>query len=143
MRVIFTSTRVPAAVLAVAQIFNVVTAQAEPAADAQPKAHGKKVEKPVNFIPAVADPLMGDWSGEGSCVAQVLALGDGTYRATLLSGFDTENNLVATLEGSLADGVVTFKGDGWTASIEKSAFKGNKGDKTFALHHVTRTPPTL
>src|SRR4051812_25085208 len=123
MRVTCTSTRLPVAVLALAQIFNVVTAQGEPAADAQPKAHVKKVEKPVNFIPAVADPLMGDWSGEGSCVAQVLAMGDGKYRATLLSAFDTENNLLATLEGSSSDGVVSFKGDGWAASIEKSEFK--------------------
>jgi hypothetical protein len=134
--------RVPVAVLALAQIFYVVTAQAEPA-DAPPKAHVRKVEKPVNFVPAAADPLMGDWSGDGTCVGQVLALGDGKYRATLLSAFDTENNLVAKLEGSSSGSVVSFKGDGWTATIEKNEFKGKNGDKTFALHRVTRTPPSF
>src|ERR1035441_672761 len=49
---------------------------------AQPAVRGKKkAEGPVNFIPATADPLMGDWQGEDGYVAQVLPTAGGKYRA--------------------------------------------------------------
>ena len=104
---------------------------------------GKKVERPVNFVPATADPLMGDWQGEGGCVAQVLPLGGGKYRANLLTAFDTEGSPVAILAGETSGGSVTFSGDGWSGLIKQGQFTGNKGDQKFDLKRVTRKPPTL
>ena len=104
---------------------------------------GKKVEKPVDFIPTKADPLMGDWQGnQGGCVAQVLPLSDGKYQANLLSAFDTENNVLAVLQGASSDKGVVFSGDGWTATIKDSHFVGEKTGKKFDLQHITRTSPT-
>jgi 3-keto-disaccharide hydrolase len=117
-------------------------AQDDSDAPSAPK-KGKKVERPVNFIPATADPLMGDWQGEGGCVAQVLPLGGGKYRANLLTAFDTEGSPVAVLAGEASGGSVTFSGDGWSAAIKQGQFTGSKGDRKFDLKRVTRKPPTL
>jgi hypothetical protein len=111
--------------------------------DTQPARKGKKVERPVVFIPATADPLMGDWQGEGGCVAQVLPVGGGKYRANLLTAFDTEGSPVAVLAGEASGGSVTFSGDGWSGVIKQGQFTGSKGDKSFSLKRVTRKPPTL
>lgn len=111
---------------------------------AQPAARGKKkAEGPVNFVPATADPLMGDWQGEGGYVAQVLPTAAGKYRANLLTAFDTESSPVAVLEGVRSGDGVTFSGDGWSGAIKQGRFTGSKGDKSFSLKRVTRTPPTL
>lgn len=111
--------------------------------EAQPARKGKKVEQPVNFVPAVADPLTGDWQGQGACVAQVLPTSDGKYRAVLLTAFDTEDRPIAVLEGSRKGDAVTFSGEGWSGSIKQGEFKGAKNDKSFSLKRVTRTPPSL
>jgi hypothetical protein len=115
------------------------------AADAPPAAQnngGKKVEKPVVFIPTKPDPLRGDWQGKGGVVAQVFTAPGGKYQANLLSAFDTESNLVAVLQGALGEGTVTFSGDGWTGTIKDSHFTGSKGDKKFDLQHIVRVSPT-
>ncbi|HVM47640.1 MAG TPA: DUF1080 domain-containing protein [Candidatus Acidoferrum sp.] len=111
--------------------------------EAQPARKGKKVERPVNFVPAVADPLMGDWQGEGGVVAQVLPLADAKYRALLLTAFDVEGSPVAVLQGEKSGNSVAFEGDGWSGAIREGQFSGSKGDKRFTLRHVTRTPPSL
>jgi hypothetical protein len=116
-------------------------AQEEPAA--QPARKGKQVERPVSFVPATADPLMGDWQGEGGYVAQVLPLSGGKYRAVLLTAFDTEGSPVAVLEGTASDDAVCFSGDGWAGGIKQGQFTGSKGDQKFSLKRVTREPPTL
>src|SRR5579862_2358544 len=83
---------------------------------AKPAPTGRKVEKPPNFIPTKADPLMGDWQGDKTgYVAQVVPTGDGQYKANVLTAFDTENNLVTTLQGVGSGDSVTFSGNGWTA----------------------------
>jgi hypothetical protein len=111
---------------------------------APPAAKGKKkAEGPVNFIPAVADPLMGDWQGEGACVAQVLPTAGGKYRANLLTAFDVEGAPLAILEGVRSGDSVTFTGDGWSGAIKAGRFTGAKGDKSFTLKHVTRPVPSL
>jgi Domain of Unknown Function (DUF1080) len=108
-----------------------------------PARKGKKVERPVNFVPATADPLMGDWQGEGGYVAQVLPTAGGKYLANLLTTFDTESEPVAVLEGARSGDGVTFSGDGRSGAIKEGRFTGAKGDKSFSLKRVTRTPPTL
>jgi hypothetical protein len=113
--------------------------------DAAPKPapSGRKVEKPPIFTPAAADPLMGDWQGNGECVAQVMAKGDGKYQANLLTAFDKADNVVATLEGQSSGDSVNFSGDDWSGSIKQGHFSVAKGDKKCDLEHVNRASPTL
>jgi hypothetical protein len=66
------------------------------------------------------------------------------YQANIFHKFDQPNDKpVAMLQGVLADGVVTFAGDGWTATIDGGHFKGSKDSESFDLQHINRTPPTL
>jgi hypothetical protein len=110
----------------------------------EPAAPARKTEKPVNFIPAKPDPSVGDWQGnKGEYVAQVFTTADGKYGANLLNAFDTESNLVASLQGTSAGGGLTFSGDGWAGSIKDSHFAIAKDDKKFDLQHITRTSPTM
>jgi len=68
---------------------------------------------------APVDPLMGDWQGRwelvdgyesGSLVAEVIALGEGRYRARFLEGFAMTVRPYAVLEGRLEGGKVKFSG---------------------------------
>jgi hypothetical protein len=100
-------------------------------------------EKPVNFIPAKAGAVVGDWQGQSGPVAQVVATGEGKYQATLLRAFDVQDNVVAVLQGtSSADGI-GFTGDGWTGTIRQSHFIASKGSDNLDLQHVARSSPTL
>lgn len=119
----------------------------------------KKVELTHPFYWAAPDALRGDWQGSGSYVAQVVRADDRLltlsdqipsqsdaykYEAHLFHQFDQPNDKpVAILQGTLADGVVTFAGDGWNASIEDGHFKGSKDTESFDLQHVNRVPPML
>jgi hypothetical protein len=101
-------------------------------------------EKPVNFIPAKADPIIGDWQGKADgYVAQVYLAEDGKYQANLLKQFDAESNVVAVLPGRLTGETVLFEGGGWSAKLAGKNFKGSHQNETFDLQPVTRTPPTL
>lgn len=111
-------------------------------ADAQ-SAPAKKVEKPINYVLAQPDPMVGDWQGDGGIVAQVYKGKDGQYQANLLTTFDTESNLIAVLQGtSSADGM-DFTGGDWNGVIKDSQFSGSDGNKKFNLTHVNRVSPTL
>lgn len=113
------------------------------AADETP-ATGRKVEKPVNFIPAKPDPFMGDWQGDqGGYLAQIVPLSDGSYRANVLSAFDAENNLVVTLQGATSGDSVSFSGSGWTGAIKNSILALSNGSKNFELKHIARASPTI
>jgi hypothetical protein len=125
--------------IATISIFN---ASAQTEAPAKSNNGGRKVEKPPNFIFAKADPLMGDWKGDGKIVAQVVPTGDGKYQAVLLSAFDAENNVIATLQGAADGDRVEFSGDGWSGEIKNSHFTGGKGDQKFDLQHIVRHSPT-
>jgi hypothetical protein len=109
-----------------------------------PGTNGRKVEKPVNFIPAKPDPLVGDWQGDkGGYVAQVVSTGYGKYQANLLTAFDTEKNVVAVLHGTAAADGIHFTSDNGTASIKDSHFTGSQDGKSFDLKHIERTSPTM
>ena len=118
-------------------------APAQQDSESQPARKGKKAESPVSFVPATADPLMGDWQGEGGYVAQVLPLADGKYRANLLTGFDTESSPLAVLDGAASGGSVTFSGEGWNGVVKQGQFTGSKGEQKFSLNRVARKSPTL
>jgi len=112
-------------------------------ANAQSTTGGKKVEKPINYVMLQPDPIVGDWQSDDGVVAQVYKKADGQYGANLLSAFDTESNLIATLDGtSSADGE-TFAGTDWNGTIKGSQFIVSHGDKQFNLSHVDRVSPTL
>ena len=90
--------------------------------------NGRKVEKAPIFTRATADPVIGDWQGEGGLVAQVYRVPDGRYQANLLTAFDTASNVIVVLPGAAPGGAVTFSGDGWSlATVENSHFTGSEG----------------
>ena len=117
----------------------------EPGGNAPPAKpeHVRKVEKAPDFVRATADPLMGDWQGEGGLVAQIFLTSGGKYQANLLTAFDAPNNVIAVLQGPAPGEAITFGGDGWSGIIEHSHFTGSKGDKHFDLQPIVRTSPTL
>ncbi|MBN2133518.1 MAG: DUF1080 domain-containing protein [Sedimentisphaerales bacterium] len=120
---------------------------------------------------APADPLMGDWQGRwelvdayesGSLAAEVIALGEGRYRARLLEGFAMTVRPFAVLEGRLQDGEVEFAGPidpdttdlygKMEATLVNGKFAGRFEGETsggervkgeFSLEKTVRRSPTL
>ena len=110
------------------------------------------------------DPVMGDWQGgwkvsdggySGPLAAQVIALGEGKYRANILEGFDLTIPPIAALEGQREDGAVRFAGpgeyDGMALQL-KATIEDDKLTGTFtaedmtgsvAMEKVVRLSPTL
>ena len=123
------------------------------------KSGAKKVELVHPFYWAAPDPLRGDWQGQAGFVAQVIRADDrllsvadqipkqednGKYEAHIFPQFDVANDRpVAVLDGETSGGVVTFSGDGWEGSIEGGHFKAKKGDQSFDLQRIKRTPQSL
>lgn len=111
------------------------------------------------------DPVMGDWRGlwrladgseSGAMGAQVIALGEGKYKANLLAEFDSRRPPILVLEGQREGRVVQFKGRQVAsdtngelevqAIIEKGKLRGViKGDMVggFGMEKVIRLSPTL
>jgi hypothetical protein len=111
-----------------------------------------------------ADPFMGDWRGyfkqrgrktTEPLVAQVVALGKDWYHASLLPEFDTNAEMIASLEGERESDTVRFRGWGdiseyrgpdWEGAIEGGKFTGKVSSRyggTFVLEKVVRISPTL
>jgi hypothetical protein len=112
------------------------------------------------------DPFMGDWQGtwrlddgsdSGPVAAQVVALGDGKYRAKFLEEFEVRVRVpaIAVLEGQLQEGKVRFSGPAKyedfeftlqsTLEGEKFAgtFQGQDFAGSFVMERVIRLSPTL
>ena len=111
------------------------------------------------------DPFMGDWRGlwqladgseSGPMGAQIIALGDGTYKANMLAEFDSRRPPILVLEGRREGRVVHFTGRQVAsdtsgeleiqAIIEDGKLRGAiKGDMVggFAMEKVIRLSPTL
>jgi hypothetical protein len=110
------------------------------------------------------DPFMGDWQGtwrlddgsdSGPVVAQVIALGQGKYRAKFLEEFNVRVPAIALLEGQLKEGKVRFSGPGryedneFTLQVvlegEKFAgtFQGQDFAGSLVMEKVIRLSPTL
>jgi hypothetical protein len=136
---------------------------------------GVKKEKIVSKEISVAkeeqavDPYMGDWQGRwrtndasdsGGLVAQVIALGKGSYRVKLLEEFDQRIPPIAVFEGQLKDGKLSFSGNTnyqnfdleIQAAIETGKFTGTFKGKdaggqqvsgTFELEKTVRLSPSL
>ena len=101
---------------------------------------------------------MGDWQGTLTtvakngkkkttpAVAQVIALGKGTYQANILPEFDKRCPPIATLEGKIAGGAATFTDGAWTATNDSLKFTGKTNEKnarTFELKKVVRLSHSL
>ncbi len=81
------------------------------------------LKRPPEASPEAAveplDPLSGDWQGSwvsddgetGSVVAQVIALGNGRYRANLLPEFNRRYSSVPAVEGQRSGTAVRFSGE--------------------------------
>ena len=119
----------------------------------------RKVELSHPFYWAAPDPLRGDWQGIGGLVAQVVPVMDkiyskedlipqqednGKYEVHLFKQFDQSHDIpVAVLNGTLASGILSLEGDGWTGTIEDGHLKAKNGDQSIDLQHITRSSPTL
>jgi hypothetical protein len=111
-----------------------------------------------------ADAVMGDWQGSwelddksdsGPLVAQVIALGKGTYRANFFGQFDTREEPIAVLEGHREERAVTFAGPARYGDAEllvqgaikgrkfTGTFKGEDATGNFVVEKVIRLSPTL
>jgi len=89
------------------------------------------------------DPFMGDWQGtwrlddgtdSGPVVAQVIALGQGKYRAKFLEEFNVRVPAIALLEGQLKEARVRFSGPGRYGDTEftlQAVLEGRKFSGTF------------
>ena len=133
----------------------VICAQQDTGKKGGKKGGAKKVEVAHPYYWAPADPLRGDWAGQGEFVAQVVRADDrllsvsdqlpdpedaGKYEAHIYRKFDAANDKpVAVLKGDAS----ALSGDGWTGSIEGGHFKASKDGSSFDLQHITRTPPSL
>ncbi|MGB2806932.1 MAG: DUF1080 domain-containing protein [Sedimentisphaerales bacterium] len=110
------------------------------------------------------DPFMGDWQGtwrlddgsdSGPLVAQVIALGDGKYRAKFLDQFNERVPAIAMLEGQLKEARVRFSGPAkyedfeftLQAILEGQKFAGTFQGQDFAgslvMEKVIRLSPKL
>ena len=110
------------------------------------------------------DPFMGNWQGtwrlddgsdSGPVVAQVIALGQGQYRAKFLDQFDVRVPAIAELEGRLKEGKVLFSGpgeyDGFGFTLQMvlegpkfaGTFRGQDFSGSLVLEKVIRLSPTL
>ncbi len=110
-----------------------------------------------------ADSAMGDWEGSwklddesdsGPVVTQVIALGQGKYRAKVMTEFDTREEPIAVLEGQRDGALVNFAGPGRAndtefqikAVIKDGQFSGSfTGDASgsFVMEKVIRVSPTM
>jgi hypothetical protein len=101
---------------------------------------------------------IGDWQGtrrtaDGATdmVAQVIALGDGRYRANLLPQFDSREPAIAVLQGVRDKATVVYSataddGTRWQAVVADDTFSGSAagpGACEFELKHVVRESPTM
>jgi len=110
------------------------------------------------------DPFMGDWQGtwrlddgsdSGPLVANVIALGQGKYRAKFLEEFNIRVPAIAMLEGQLKEARVSFSGPGRYEDFEftlqailegqkfAGTFQGQDFAGSFTLEKVIRLSPTL
>jgi hypothetical protein len=101
------------------------------------------------------DPLTGDWQGtqlsngrESPIFAQVWAVGQGQYRANLLSEFDSAAKPLAVLEGNYQNGKVTFSDnsksqEGWLTLKMFIGFFSGANAGTFEMSRVVRLSPML
>jgi hypothetical protein len=110
------------------------------------------------------DPFMGDWRGSwklddgtdtGPVMAQVIALGDGKYRANFIEQFDTRAPTLAVLESQVQEGKLRFKGPGQYVDVELDIEAVAEGGKftgrfqapdaagSFAMERTVRLSPTL
>jgi len=98
-------------------------------------------EKPVAFVPAKADPLLGDYKADSAAgpVAQVFLTPDGKYQANIFKAFDSDEKPIAVLTGEAN----ALSGGGWSGTIDASHFTATKDSDRIELKHTTRNSPTL
>lgn len=98
------------------------------------------------FIPAVEDPLIGDWrTADGGLVAQLSLDAHQDYQLQLAREFDRgAPAIIATLRGKQRDGSLSMRGGGWRAQVGAGQRLGVEGEGgSFTLERVTRPNPTL
>ncbi len=100
--------------------------------------------KLIDFYPALVNPWVGDWQGQGGYVAQVFAAAGGGYQANLLRAFDVPNDApVAVLQGTASCDSIAWSGGGWTGTIAHGRFTAQNGAEAFDLELAPPTSTTL
>jgi hypothetical protein len=104
----------------------------------------------VLSAPPVDDPHMGDYRGvlgtNDPVVAQVIALGDNNYRASIYKKFDTRDKALAEMPGKAIDNTVVFKSESGQGVIKNGEFSGSIAGKyagKFTMKKYVRRSPTL
>lgn len=111
---------------------------------------------------AMSDEYMGDWQGEvdidgkeSPIAAQVVALGDQLYKCRVVEQFDTREEPVLEMFGSVTENGLVFEGISttggypntrWNGVVKGDRFEGTisgPGSKTFEMEKVVRLSPTL
>lgn len=114
---------------------------------------------PQPHIEVATDQRMGDWAGvridkdgqEVPMFAQLIAYKNGRFTANLLTAFDQQNNLLATISGKIKGNDIqligSYKhGTRWKGVVTDSSFNGvyhGKDHGIFSLKKVTRLSPNL
>ena len=98
----------------------------------------------ADVVRVTENPLVGDWQGQGACVAQVFVKAPGQFQANLLRKFDEPGaKPIAVLLGEAAGDTVKFSGEGWSGVLGGGHFSGGKEGDRFDLKRVMRQSPTL
>src|SRR3954447_5328013 len=100
-------------------------------------------EKPVNFVPAGDNAIVGDYAGDNGPVAQISQVAGKGYQATLLKAIDTEDKPIAVMAGDTSKDNITFTGDGWRGTLAGHDLSVNKESQRLDLKHVDRPSPAL
>jgi len=104
----------------------------------------------ISAAPPANDPHMGDYRGKlgtnAPVVAQVQALGDNNYSASIYKMFDTRDKALAVMPGKAIDNAVIFKSDSGQGVIKNGEFTGKLAGKkreSFSMKKYVRRSPTL
>lgn len=105
------------------------------------------------FFPAEPDPFMGDYVGrwtddvdvDPAIAAQVIPLGNDTYRVRLVSKLDMRCPVIASVEAKVSRGRIKFESGSIRGEIRNGVITGGrtKGKTKFEMKKVTRLSPTL
>ena len=117
-------------------------------------AGGAAVADPMDeFFPAEPDPFVGDYSGrwigkvevDPELHAQVIALGNDSYRIRFVPKLFLRTPQVDVVEAKAENGRLAFDGDSVRGEIVDGRIRGERtrGNDTFDLMKVTHASPTM
>lgn len=104
------------------------------------------------YYPEALDPLVGDYVGrwndevdiDPKVAAQVIALGDETYRVKVVSKLDMRTPIQLDIEVEAKRGAIQFEDGRFFGEIKDGVFTGGRGKReVFEMKKVVRLSPTI